>query len=164
MSEACGNVIEQLASASEICHNAWAFGMSYSKNIYSRESQDHDSKKIPQSNLNSKPFLKQGGQVMAPHGGKSSSSNYKQDIKKSHSKYEPSSGAQGSGDNSCYICGFRNHKAAACLKKDMTDNIHLNFDLSPYRKSSAWQRLLADHPNLISDKILDYPRYISGSL
>ena len=30
MSEACGNVIEQLASASEICHNAWAFGMSYS--------------------------------------------------------------------------------------------------------------------------------------
>ena len=44
----------------------------------------------------------------------------------------------------------------------MTDNIHLNFDLLPYRKSSAWQRLSTDHPNLIANKILEYPRYISG--
>ena len=54
--------------------------------------------------------------------------------------------------------------ADVCQKKDMRDNIYLNFDQMPYLKSSAWQRLTSDHPNLISNKIVDYPRYLSGEM
>ena len=50
--------------------------------------------------------------------------------------------------------------ADVCQKKDMRDNIYLNFDQMPYRKSSAWQRLTSDHPNLIANKIVEYPRYL----
>ena len=146
---------------SETCHDAFSWGMAY-KDLYIRDSHDQESKKHSQPHVNSKPFVKQGGHVMVSNGSKSSSSNSLQDNKKPYSKYEPSSEAQGSSDTFCYICGFKKHLANVCQKKDMTDNIYLNFDKIPYRKSSAWQRLLADYPHLLSSKILDYPRYISG--
>ena len=50
------------------------------KDFYSRDSHDQESKKNPQPQLTSKPFIKQGGQLMASSGGKSSSSNSLQEI------------------------------------------------------------------------------------
>ena len=165
--DCCGNIIEQITNAADTCHNAYAFGMSYSSEATSRESQDHDSKKNPpQPQFKSKLFQKQGGQLhTASNGGKSSSSSFsKHDKKKQFSKSESSSGARGPDPKHCTICGILGHESDVCRSKDQKDNTYLNFDDMPYKKSPAWHKTLAEHPNLLTKRILDYPRYLTADM
>ena len=141
--DCCNNFMEQITVAAETCHNAWAFGMSYSTEAHSRESQDYDSKKtLPQSQFQSKLFQKHGGQLhTTSSGGQSSSRSSKHDNKKQRSTSESSSGAHGSDPTiHCSICGIRGHKSGVCRSKDKKDNAYLNFDDMPYKKSPAWQK------------------------
>ena len=145
-------LIEEISSVKKSCNIAYSVGMRFMP-----ETDHGPSPKTIHPKISSEK-MGGGGSVKNTQGEK------RKELYTSSEEIIPKKARDVSArdEETCKLCGIRHHSAKNCRLKDEDGPYYNKEAVVDYDKSKAWAKCLQDHPNILKNKIVDYPRAPSG--